>query len=99
VDSPKKDLKTVPLPKTHQMNNTNTNYPLFLKNNDSLSISNFKISNFQLNSTTDVTFQIKFLTENFLANERIIIRFLAHIFPDNYGNLDFYNLLILKTSI
>lgn len=66
-------------------NNNHAFLPLFKKNNDSLIISNFKISNFELNSTTNITFQVKFLTENFLVNERIIIRFFSDIFPSNQG--------------
>lgn len=62
-------------------------FPVFKKNNDSLIVSNFKVSNFQINATSDVTFQIKFLTENLLSNERIVLRFFADIFPSNQGTL------------
>ena len=61
---------------------------LYLKNKDSLSVSNIKLSSPNLNTLSDLTFQIKFLNENFLASERMVFRLFAQVFPSGQGNTD-----------
>ena len=56
---------------------------LFKKTSDSLSVTNMQLSNLRMNEISDFSFQVKFLNENLLKKERIIIRLFAQTFPSS----------------